>query len=111
MFDKISKKYKFIILVVIGGIIIVAAFIWSMSINLSQFSNLDLVPEVSLPEDIPKIIDDIDIESNSSSTELQNITEILEEETNKASDLKEDNNESSQMNTDLDSDLIDKSNN
>ena len=108
MFDKISKKYKFIILVGIGGIIIIAAFIWSMYMNLSQLSNLDPVPEVSLPEDIPKIIDDIDIESNNSSTEteLQSITEILEEETNKASDLKEDNNESSQMNTDLDSDLL-----
>ena len=76
--------------------------------NLTQLSNLDTVPEVSLPEDIPKIIDDIDIESNTSSTEteLQSITEILEEETNKASDLKEDNNESSQMNTDVDSDLL-----
>lgn len=34
----LNKKQKFIILTILGGILILATFIWSMIINLSQFS-------------------------------------------------------------------------
>ena len=48
--DNLSKKQKFIALTVIGSIVILATFIWSMIINLGQISTSNPVPEVTLPE-------------------------------------------------------------
>jgi hypothetical protein len=48
--DNLSKKQKFIALTVIGSIVILATFIWSMIINLSQISVSNPIPDVKLPE-------------------------------------------------------------
>ncbi len=95
--DNLSKKQKFIILLVGGGIIIVGAFIWSMVLNLSQMSILNPVPELSFPKEISEII-----EKNNSSSELQNITEILEKDKNKSVDLDENNKANTELNLDSD---------
>lgn len=75
--DNLSKKQKFIVLTVIGSIIILTAFIWSMIINLSQISVRNPIPEVKLPElselesqQVEKTKDNID-EDNAISTETK----------------------------------------
>lgn len=95
--DNLSKKQKFIILLVGGGIIIVGAFIWSMVLNLSQMSISNPVQELSFPKEISEII-----EKNNSSSELQNITEILEKDKNKSVDLDENNKANTELNLDSD---------
>lgn len=77
--DKLDKKKKFIILSIIGGIIIVGAFIWSMIINLSQIKISNPIPEVDLPE-FSELTNDIDTGNESNTTELEEMVEILEKE-------------------------------
>ncbi len=90
--DNLTKKQKFIALLVIGSILIVGAFFWSMVINLSQISISNPVPEVSLPEEITDIIDEAktNTQNNTQSTELQEIAEILEQEQSKDKSLDEE---------------------
>ncbi|MEX0597760.1 MAG: hypothetical protein WD512_14810 [Candidatus Paceibacterota bacterium] len=90
--SNLTKKHKFIILIVSGGTIILGAFIWSMVINLGQVSLSNPVPELSVPEEISEIIDNTR-ENNNPSTEVKEIAEILEQETNRNSDSPEDNND------------------
>jgi len=89
MIDKLNKKQKFIILTIIGGIIIVGAFIWSMIINFNQISISNPIPEVDMPE-FSELTDDIDTGNESNTTELQEITEILEQETGQNQDSQTD---------------------
>lgn len=48
--NNLNKKQKFIIMTVIGSILILATFIWSIIINLSQISVSNPISEVKLPE-------------------------------------------------------------
>lgn len=48
--DNLNKKQKFIIMTVLGSIVILVTFIWSMIINLGQISVSNPIPEVTLPE-------------------------------------------------------------
>ncbi len=89
MIDKLNKKQKFIILTIIGGIIIVGAFIWSMIINFNQISISNPIPEVDMPE-FSELTDDIDTGNESNTTELQEITEILEQESGQNQDSQTD---------------------
>jgi len=103
--NKLTKKQKFITLLVIGGIIIISTFIWSMYINLSQLLILESIPKVSVPDEISDIINDTNKPINDNvSTELQNITQILEEEQIKSLDLQQDKNEPNKLNIGLDLD-------
>lgn len=63
-----------------------------MVINLGQVSLSNPVPELSVPEEISEIIDNTR-ENNNPSTEVKEIAEILEQETNRNSDSPEDNND------------------
>lgn len=76
--DKLNKKQKFIILTVIGGIIILGTFIWSMIINLNQITVTNPIPEINLPE-----LSEFNNNTPSDATntkKLQEIAEILEQE-------------------------------
>jgi hypothetical protein len=90
--DKLDKKKKFIILSIIGGIIIVGAFIWSMIINLSQIKISNPIPEVDLPE-FSELTNDIDKGNESNTTELEEMVEILEKESSQGQNLQEENKE------------------
>ena len=83
--DNLNKKQKFIILTAIGSIIILATFIWSMVINLSQLSN-----------------NNVDTESNNS-------TELETEKVNTEDDKKEETQNNTD-NTNSDTDKQDKTN-
>lgn len=104
--ENLTKKQKFIILLVIGSILIIGAFIWSMVINLSQISISNPVPEVTLQEEITDIIDEAktNTQNNTQSTELQEIAEILEQEQSKDKSLeqKDTSLDNSRVNTDID---------
>jgi len=89
MIDKLNKKQNFINLTIIGGIIIVGAFIWSMIINFNQISISNPIPEVDMPE-FSELTDDIDTGNESNTTELQEITEILEQESGQNQDSQTD---------------------
>ena len=84
--DKLSKKQKFIIMTTIGGLIIIGAFIWSMIINLSQIKISNPIPEIELPE----LQDDNAISDVPNTTELQEIAEILEQESGQNPDSQKD---------------------
>jgi hypothetical protein len=90
--DKLDKKKKFIILSIIGGIIIVGAFIWSMIINLSQIKISNPIPEVDLPE-FSELTNDIDKGNESNTTELEEMVEVLEKESSQGQNLQEENKE------------------
>jgi len=98
--DNLTQKQKFIILTIFGSILILGAFIWSMVINLSQISISNPVPEVTLSEEITDIIDEskTNTTNNNSSTELQNIAEILEQDQNKDVDIDESKNDNTNFN-------------
>jgi hypothetical protein len=103
--ENLTKKQKFIILFVIGSILIIGAFVWSMIINLSQISISNPVPEVTLPEEITDIIDEskTNTQNNTQSKELQEIVEILEQEQRKDKSLEEENTspDNNRVNTDI----------
>jgi len=82
--DNLNKKQKFIILTVLGSIIILASFIWSMYINLSKVNISNPVPEVKVPAEISEIIDESKTNSNSITNNNQNqdINSILEPKNN-----------------------------
>jgi len=103
--DKLNKKQKFIILTVIGGIIILGTFIWSMIINFSQIKISNPIPEVNLPAFSELNNNSTPIDANNT-TELQEIAEILEKESNQEQNLQEENKEENIIdnnNTNLDS--------
>lgn len=103
--DKLSKKQKFIIMTTIGGLIIIVAFIWSMIINLSQIKISNPIPEIDLPE-LSELQDDNAISDVPNTTELQEIAEILEQESGQGQNLQEENKEENIIdnnNTNLDS--------
>lgn len=103
--DKLNKKQKFIILTVIGGIIILGTFIWSMIINLSQITVTNTIPEINLPE-FSELNDNSTTSDTTNTTELQEITEILEQESGQEQNLQEENKEENIIdnnNTNLDS--------
>lgn len=104
--NNLTKKQKFIILLIGGSILILGAFIWSMFINLSQISISNPVSEVTLPEELSEIIDEAktNTQNNTQSTEVQEIAEILEQEQSKDKSLdQEDTNlDNSRVNTDID---------
>lgn len=87
--DKLSKKQKFIIMTTIGGLIIIVAFIWSMIINLSQIKISNPIPEIDLPE-LSELQDDNAISDVPNTTELQEIAEILEQESGQNQDSQKD---------------------
>lgn len=87
--DKLSKKQKFIIMTTIGGLIIIGAFIWSMIINLSQIKISNPIPEIDLPE-LSELQDDNAISDVPNTTELQEIAEILEQESGQNQDSQKD---------------------
>lgn len=87
--DKLSKKQKFIIMTTIGGLIIIGAFIWSMIINLSQIKISNPIPEIELPE-LSELQDDNAISDVPNTTELQEIAEILEQESGQNPDSQKD---------------------
>jgi len=91
--DKLNKKQKFIILTVIGVIVILGTFIWSMIINLSQIKISNPIPEVNLPA-FSELQEDKEINNTPNTTELQEIAEILEQESGQDQKLQEDNKES-----------------
>ena len=101
----LTKKQKFIILLVGGSILILGAFIWSMFINLSQISISNPVPEVTLPKELSEIIDEAknNTQNNTQSTELQEIVEILEQDKNK--ETEESNKDNDLINTNLNLDF------
>ena len=101
----LTKKQKFIILLVGGSILILGAFIWSMFINLSQISISNPVPEVTLPKELSEIIDEAtnNTQNNTQSTELQEIVEILEQDKNK--ETEETNKDNDLINTNLNLDF------
>jgi hypothetical protein len=101
----LTKKQKFIILLVGGSILILVAFIWSMVINLSQISISNPVPEVTLPKELSEIIDEAknNTQNNTQSTELQEIVEILEQDQNK--ETEETNKDNDLINTNLNLDF------
>jgi hypothetical protein len=83
--DNLNKKQKFIILTVLGSIIILASFIWSMYINLSKVNISNPVPDVKLPAEISEIIDESKTNSNSitnNNNQNQDINDILEPKNN-----------------------------
>jgi hypothetical protein len=71
-------------LTVLGSIIILASFIWSMYINLSKVNISNPVPEVKVPAEISEIIDESKTNSNSITNNNQNqdINNILEPKNN-----------------------------
>lgn len=87
--DKLNKKQKFIILTVIGGIIILGTFIWSMIINLNQITVTNPIPEINLPE-FSELNDNSTTSDTTNTTELQEITEILEQESGQNQDSQKD---------------------
>lgn len=87
--DKLNKKQKFIILTVIGGIIILVTFIWSMIINLNQITVTNPIPEINLPE-FSELTNDIDKGNESNTTELEEMVEILEQESGQNQDSQKD---------------------
>ena len=103
--NNLTKKQKFIILLVGGSILILGAFVWSMFINLSQISISNPVPEVTFPEEITDIIDEAktNTQNNTQSTELQEIAEILEQDKNK--ETEETNKDNDLINTNLNLDF------
>jgi len=90
--DKLNKKQKFIILTVIGGIIILGTFIWSMIINLNQITVTNPIPEINLPE-FSELNDNSTTSDTTNTTELKEITEILEQESGQGQNLQEENKE------------------
>ena len=89
----------------IGGLIIIVAFIWSMIINLSQIKISNPIPEIDLPE-LSELQDDNAISDVPNTTELQEIAEILEQESGQGQNLQEENKEENIIdnnNTNLDS--------
>lgn len=100
--NNLTKKQKFIALLVIGSILIIGAFIWSMVINLSQISISNPIPEVNLPK-FPELTDEIESNNSSDTTELQEIAEILEQEQSKDKSLEQEKNSSdnNRVNTDI----------
>jgi len=103
--NNLTKKQKFIILLVGGSILILGAFVWSMVINLSQISISNPVPEVTLPKELSEIIDEAknNTQNNTQSTELQEIVEILEQDKNK--ETEETNKDNDLINTNLNLDF------
>lgn len=103
--QNLTKKQKFIILVIIGSILIIGAFIWSMVLDLSQVSISNPIPEINLPK-FPELTDEIESNNSSDTTELQEIAEILEQEQSKDKSLEQEKNssDSNRVNTDIDLD-------
>ncbi len=87
--DKLNKKQKFIIMTVIGGIIILGAFIWSMIINFSQITVTNPIPEINLPE-FSELNNNSTPSDANNTTELQEIAEILEQESSQNKDSQTD---------------------
>lgn len=103
--DRINKKQKFIIMTVIGGIVIIGTFIWSMIINLSQVKISNPIPEVNLPE-FSELNNNSTPSDATNTKKLQEIAEILEQESNQEQNLQEENKEENIIdnnNTNLDS--------
>jgi len=103
--DRINKKQKFIIMTVIGGIVIIGTFIWSMIINLSQIKISNPIPEVNLPA-FSELQENNEINNTPNTKKSQEIAEILEQESNQEQNLQEENKEENIIdnnNTNLDS--------
>ncbi len=75
--DNLNKKQKFIILTILGGILILATFIWSMIINISQFSLSENVPSINTPK----------LEDNKSDDKKNTEIKDVEKEKNQELDL------------------------
>ena len=103
--DRINKKQKFIIMTVIGGIVIIGTFIWSMIINLSQVKISNPIPEINLPE-FSELNNNSTPSDATNTKKSQEIAEILEQESNQEQNLQEENKEENIIdnnNTNLDS--------
>ena len=70
-------------LTLLGSIIILGSFIWSMYINLSKINISNPVPEFKVPAEISEIIDESKTNSNNiTNNQNQDINSILEPKNN-----------------------------